>query len=199
MENIKDMDILVAIVSILVSSGLSVFLAYLSMNRKLERILEQDYKGVLNKDQANELLKLYLADIRRELNREIDDFCDRRLEDILIDIQKDTFLIRIRNTLERKYHTTQELVANRYSKFKIYNGKYFVDLLDSVSRDISANGLDRVSNELTNYFRNNPIQGSIEAHQIQSFKELISAQMVEANTRGKSKLELMINSIYKDT
>jgi uncharacterized protein YacL len=65
------------IISIVVSVAVAVILAYLGMDRKLQKLLTRDYEGVLNRYQAEALLGMYLDEMKRELNREIDEYCER--------------------------------------------------------------------------------------------------------------------------
>jgi len=98
-----NLGILISIGSIVVSSLFSAWLVYLKMDAKLEKILARDYIGVLNKAQAVALLGLYLSEIKRELNREIDALCDKRPPLILNDTDEDSVSIRLRNTIRKKF------------------------------------------------------------------------------------------------
>ncbi len=194
---IQNMNIIIPILSTLISSLIYVVLVYLGMNRKLEKILEREYEGKLNKAQALVILRLYLSEMLRELNREIDDFCSNRLNIILRDINNSSVQIRIQNSLERRHAKTQEIVSNKFSEFKLINGASFTTLSNHVNRDIIVEACKKMAEDISQFSQSLPTKEDINDAEMQSIKEILSLEMVKANKKGKRFFEEQLDIMYK--
>lgn len=186
-------DIIMQVTFFAASIIVAWYFAYLQMNTKLEKILAREYIGILTKDQAMALLKLYLAEMKRELNREIDDYCDNHINDLLSSGVNQSTEIRLKNALETRYQKVRDDASNKFSRFTIAHSKNFMDFITQVDRTALSETKKGIIIAAAQHLSKTQAG---QSQNIQALKELLSAQMTQANAHGMLVFEQALHHWY---
>jgi len=179
------------------SAGLSVFIAYCKFSKKLDRLLERDFQGVLTKEQANYLIGIYADLIKKELLFRIDTYCKVNLPK-LKESPGDMTLIRERLSLaiRTNYENARDSVINRFHCFKIGPTKSFVEVIHAADRAQIPDVIDATVTAMVNFIEDlPPFRGD------RGLEELciaLGTRTSHLNLRGKSVMQAEVEKYYEN-
>jgi hypothetical protein len=188
---LMDLNTFISIMFNVVAIGVSVYIAYLKADEKLGKILSRDYQGLMTLPQAEALADLYIAEMRREIRINVDEFCDNRLAKILEDPDASSVQLRLKDAAIGRFSRLRRNVAHQFTSFRITPTTTFDHFVEDVDRSGVEKATAQIAATIVRY-----IESDKKPH-ISALKEQLSAIANEANQTGLVLIKEKLRATYR--
>jgi len=190
-QPVMDLGTLVGMGFNILAIIISIWIAYQKADQKLEKILSRDYQGLMTLPQAEALADLYIAEMRREIRINVDEFCDNRLAKILEDPDASSVQLRLKDAAIGRFSRLRRNVAHQFSSFRINPTMTFDHFVEDVDRTGVEKATENIAAMIVRYIE------SEKKSPISALKEQLSAIANEANQTGLVLIKEKLRATYR--